>query len=159
MRKTSNKCNGGHSETPETNEGGINAMSEKYLSAAWDELVADATEEHDKRVVSLYVEAPYFGGPEEGGWWGHDFQLVEHVVCPSAAMAETLRARVERRADTMTDEAKTAWSKHCQRELDDAERRGIDPSDLPETDGHDAYHVMVESYAGENASTGSRQWQ
>ena len=22
--------------------------------------------------VSLYVNVPYYGGPEEGGWWGSD---------------------------------------------------------------------------------------
>lgn len=45
--------------------------------------------------VSLYAKTPFYGGPEEGGWWGHDVVLVSHQSVSSAEEAEAVKARLK----------------------------------------------------------------
>ena len=43
---------------------GNNNISEAFFTACSEAQPAK------QQVVSLYVDVPFYGGPEEGGWWG-----------------------------------------------------------------------------------------
>ena len=46
-------------------------MSDKSIFLqAWDEIIEDS-EVAQECYLSLYENVPYYGGPEEGGWWGY----------------------------------------------------------------------------------------
>ena len=109
--------------------------------------------------VSIYLKERYYGGPEEGGWYGTDLTLESSVQVQSKRLADELAAKLSSTADQKTKFAKTAWSKMCQRELDAAEASLIDPLDLPEPNLPDEYCVFVERVKGFHATRGSRHYE
>ena len=122
--------------------------------------VCDQAEESETHFVSLYVAVPYYGGPEEGGWWGTDVHLEATQGFPTKAQAEAARDRVEELARQATDAARRQWGDQCLRELDAAEARGMDAQDLfGETDGHDEYRVVIEKEPGSQSHRGCRYYE
>jgi hypothetical protein len=109
--------------------------------------------------VSLYVRAPYYGGPEEGGWWGSDTILVAYQEYPSEQQAEAARLAVEQLAAELTHEAKRGHGQQCLREMEWLEARGLDADYLPEVDGPEDYFVAVEEQPGALSSTGCRHYE
>ena len=109
--------------------------------------------------LSLYINMPYYGGPEEGGWWGWDTQLVQYRRYPCEELAAEDLASIERLAATATTESTLEWGRHCQRECDQAEARGIESADLPETDGAADYFVQIENDLGSAEKRGCRHYQ
>ena len=55
--------------------------------------------------VSLYVNSPYYGGPEEGGWWGEDCKLVAYQICADDEEADVVQAKVCELAESLTRDA------------------------------------------------------
>lgn len=106
--------------------------------------------------VSLYVELPYYGGPEEGGWWGRDVELVAYERYASEEAAEAALKAVQALADKLSKEAKDSFNRGCAAECEWLEARGLDDSFLPEVDGEASYMAYIESKPGEFASEGSR---
>jgi hypothetical protein len=106
--------------------------------------------------VSLYVELPYYGGPEEGGWWGRDVELVAYERFDSEEAAEAALKAVQALADKLSKEAKDSFNRACAAECEWLEARGLDDSFLPEVDGEASYRVYIEGQPGEFASQGSR---
>ena len=129
-----------------------------YITAAFEAIITDPIVEGENRIVSLYLVHQFYGGPEEGGWWGNDYVLEQWVECATEADAAKIYERIQTLAESLSKDAKTAWGEHCQREVDNANSRGIDPADLPETDGPDEYVVMIEARAGENNKRGDRHY-
>ena len=109
--------------------------------------------------VSLYMSSPFYGGPEEGGWWGRDTEIQSYYRFDTLEEAEHVVKAVEALAERLSKEARDAWSKQCQRECDHAEARGMDPADLPETDGEDEYFVVLESTLNSHARKDSRHYE
>lgn len=109
--------------------------------------------------VSLYVTTPYYGGPEEGGWWGEDNVLVAHHYCSNEVEAEAIKNKVEELAKQLSDEAKSAFGRMCVAQCDWLEQRGLDSDFLPEVDGEERYWVAVEEVPGENSSQGCRHYE
>jgi hypothetical protein len=108
--------------------------------------------------VSLYVTIPYYGGPEEGGWWGSDVKLVSYKHCASIEEARVLEARVGAVALRESKEAERVENAHCARQCDWLEARGLDSDSLPEVDGAEAYFVVIESKPGESEHQGDRHY-
>lgn len=108
--------------------------------------------------VSLYVSVPYYGGPEEGGWWGSDEMLVAYHRCASEEESELILSRVQELAKELSDEARRSFCQQCERECEWLESRGLESDFLPEVDGETAYFAVVESIPGQNARTGSRHY-
>jgi hypothetical protein len=107
--------------------------------------------------VSLYIRRPFYGGPEEGGWWGDDFDLV--MAQPYLSREEACAAATKAReyAETLTKQEEKKWTRQCSTEILFAEARGMEPSDIfPETDGHASYEVIVEDKLGDHAYKGDR---
>lgn len=109
--------------------------------------------------VSLYRTEPYYGGPEEGGWWGHDRTLVAYQECQDEETARYLERRVETLADKLSREAKNDFNRQCAAEMEWLEARGLDADYLPEVDGEIVYWVTVETQPGEHTSTGPRHYE
>lgn len=133
-------------------------MSTTYDKAAFEQICAEA-KPAKSFYVSLYVEDPYYGGPEEGGWWGSDTNLVAYHECVSDEAAEAIRKQVEALAEKLSKDAKDAFGRHCADSMEWLEARGLDADYLPEPDGESRYWVAVESRPGEHNSQGGRHYE
>ena len=128
------------------------------IQAAFDAICTEATPARAHH-VSLYRNEPYYGGPEEGGWYGSDTVLVAHVQVDTHEHAEAIRAEVEKLAEQMTKEAKDAFNRQCADECEWLEARGLDADYLREPDGENRYWVTIEDSAGEHAHQGTRHYE
>lgn len=109
--------------------------------------------------VSLYRREPYYGGPEEGGWWGSDYALVAYERFDSDEAASAAAEAVVELAERMSAEAKDAFNRQCAAECEWLEARGLDADFLPEVNGEVSYHVHVEDRPGSLAYEGSRHYE
>lgn len=129
-----------------------------YIQAAYQSLCKDA--KHPERVwVSLYQSVPFYGGPEEGGWWGRDSELLESQMFTDRATAEQVRDKVQEAAEDMKKAAKRSYGDQCRRECDWLEARGLDDDFLPEPDGPTDYFVVVEDQHGSREAKESRHYE
>jgi len=109
--------------------------------------------------VSLYSSQPYYGGPEEGGWWGSDTVLEAYQRFDSEEAAEAAREQVEALAAKMNREAKQRFGEQCLREMEWCDNRGVDYDYLPEPDGEESYFVTIEASPGEQSRQGCRHYE
>ena len=109
--------------------------------------------------VSLYISMPFYGGPEEGGWWGRDVELVASQRYASEEAAEAAAEAVRGYAAKLSKEAKDQFNAGCASEMEWLEARGLDADFLPEVDGEADYFVAVEDSPGSQASEGSRGYE
>jgi hypothetical protein len=109
--------------------------------------------------VSLYMIVPFYGGPEEGGWWGSDSKLIAYHQCSTDEEAEAVREKVLALADQLSKKAKRAYGEQCAREIAWLESRGLDDSFLPEVDGEIRYSVCTEETPGSMESRGCRHYE
>ena len=108
--------------------------------------------------VSLYVNVPFYGGPEEGGWWGNDTMLVAYYPAPSLDVAEEMFDRIKQYAKELNDDEQMRHGEHCLRECEWLDARGLEPDFLPEVDGPSSYWVNIEETLGAAAHRGERQY-
>lgn len=116
-----------------------------YLKSAFDEVCQDAikmTEESSWYVV-LMESCPFYGGPEEGGWYGNDQIVIGYQEFLTEEIASQIAERVRQLAEEMNIQAQTEYGNQCNRELDWCEKRGLDANYLPEPDGPSEYYVTV----------------
>jgi|PlaIllAssembly_1097288.scaffolds.fasta_scaffold00432_13 hypothetical protein len=108
--------------------------------------------------VALMERAPFYGGPEEGGWWGEDHILhaYQHYDTEEAARAAT--EQVTKLAQQLSEEARAAYGERCLRETEWLDARGLDDNFLPEPDGESEYYVLMSEGLPEE-SRGSRHWE
>ena len=126
-------------------------------SAAFYAVCKDAVKAKS-HYVSLYRIESFYGGPEEGGWWGHDYVLVASQECSTDAEANALANKVSDLAEELSKEAKDAFNRGCAMECEWLEARGLDADYLPEVSGEDRYAVYIEERAGEMAREGDRHY-
>lgn len=134
-------------------------MSDNYIKAAFDKVVADAVEANAS-YVSLYVSLPFYGGPEEGGWYGSDTELVEYRRCTNDEEAQALREAVLKMSETLNEEARQRFNEEMARQLEWVEEHDplCDDANVyfPEPDGEERYWVAVENRPGSMVSQGDR---
>lgn len=135
-------------------------MSEHdYVRHAFEEVIKDATQAEDSEIyVSLYVEVPFYGGPEEGGWWGADVELVSFKKFPSEEAAKATHAKVGELCTSLSKEAKDQYGDHCLRSMDWLDERGLDADYLPEPDGPTKFWVVTEAHLGSQARKDDRYY-
>jgi len=109
--------------------------------------------------VSLYEVVPFYGGPEEGGWWGRDTVLVAYKKCACAEEASAIRREVEKLAKELSEVSRRAYGDHCLLQMEWLEARGLDADYLPEPDGESFFFVAEEEVPGEQSDTGSRYYE
>jgi hypothetical protein len=132
-------------------------MASDALREAFERVCRDARPA-EGWYVSLLERVPYYGGPEEGGWWGEDVVLVASRRYDTEEAAEAARAAVDALARELTAEARAEFGRRCLEETEWLEARGLEDGSLPEVDGEAVYEVTVT--AGPPESTrGSRRWE
>ena len=109
--------------------------------------------------VSLYVNSPYYGGPEEGGWWGEDCKLVAYQICADDEEADFVQAKVCELAESLTRDAAKSFGNACLAQCEWLDARGLDSDYLPEVDGEESYFVAREIRAGSLSSVGCRHYE
>ncbi len=147
---------GGHP----TNHTEANQM--KYVIETMQEAFTKVCSEAKKPegcYVSLYCDRPFFGGHEEGGWWGSDTTLVAYQWYPTAEAAEAAVVSVKKYAEQKTAEAKRAYGEQCTRELEWLDERGLDSDALPEVNGEETFWVTNEVLPGSHESQGNRRYE
>jgi len=109
--------------------------------------------------IVLWKRTPFYGGPEEGGWWGNDETPVAYHRVSTLEAAEELRKQIEAEAAAHTAEASRAHGEACLNQLAYCEARGIDDSNsvYGEDDGAESYYVTVQEEVPE-ASRGDRHY-
>lgn len=113
-----------------------------YLQDAFDAVCKDA-KPAEGWYVSLMETVPYYGGPEEGGWWGSDTHIVAYQFFPTEEQAQAATTKVQRLAEELQDEARKSFGEHCLREMEWLDARGLDADYLPEPDGESKFYVLV----------------
>jgi hypothetical protein len=108
--------------------------------------------------VSLYVNRSYYGGPEEGGWWGADTELIASQECSNDVEAQAILAKVQELAAQKSKDAKQAYNQACRAQCEWLEARGLDDDFLREVDGEDKYWATVESTPGSQVRQGNRYY-
>ena len=117
-------------------------MTNNYLQAAFDQVCANA-KKAEGFYVALMERRPFYGGPEEGGWWGNDTIIVAYQHCSTEEEAEAKKAQVETFAIELSQQSKRDFGVQCLKEMDWLEARGLDSDFLPEPDGESDYFVIV----------------
>lgn len=112
----------------------------------------------DEWYVSLYRVTPFYGGPEEGGWWGEDVHLVAAQLASTKTQARQLRRQVLALAKRLDRESAREYGDRCLAESEWLDSRGLDDSFLPEVDGPTRHAVYVERRPGQHNSRGNREW-
>ena len=127
------------------------------IKQAFQAICTEATKANH-RYVSLYKEIPFYGGPEEGGWWGTDRVLVETQRFATEDDAESVVIAVRELAQKLTEDARRADSEAMARSVDWLEERRLDADFLPEPDGPEKYFVVVEEHPGSSEKQGERHY-
>lgn len=99
------------------------------------------------------VDIPFYGGPQEGGWWGVDTEVVAYHECISEEEANRLKDEVEKLAQELNAEARKTYGEQCLREMELEERGHV----LPEPDGPEEYKIVICQTVPE-AQRGNRVW-
>jgi hypothetical protein len=136
-------------------------MSMNHIRAAFEEVCTKAVVA-ESHYVSLYVDLPYYGGPEEGGWWGTDTELIAFQEVSSEAEAKAIKDQVLKLAEQLNEDARRRYYEDCARSVEWVEEH--DPMAevgdyFPEPDGDEKYWVAVETNPGSMKSTGSRYYE
>ena len=132
-----------------------------YVKAAFEQACVKA-QPAQSNYVSLYVDLPFYGGPEEGGWYGSDTELVAYQECSNDVESKALSEKVQQLAEQLSREAKDRFNAMCAKQLEWVEEHDpmADASDyFPEPDGEERYWVAVETRPGSHISRGSRYYE
>jgi hypothetical protein len=128
-----------------------------YISAAFEKACKGARRPREWHTC-LIETRPFYGGPEEGGWWGEDEILVAYKTFPTRRQAIRAGREAERLAREAETEARTAFGEHCLRQMEYLEDRGLEADWLPETDGPSSFRVVVRRDVPRN-SYGCRHYE
>lgn len=127
-----------------------------YLQSAFDAVIEEA-KQPEQHFVCLMEKVPYYGGPEEGGWWGTHTILVSYKEFPSKEAAEAASKAVQKLATELQNESRKEFGEQCLREMEWLDARGLDADFLPEPDGESEFYVIVATELPTNRY-GSRQY-
>jgi hypothetical protein len=114
----------------------------RYISHAFELAIPDAVT-RQSWYVTLMESAPFYGGPEEGGWWGQDTRIIAFKEFPSEETAKAAYEAVLKTAEEMTLLSRRRYGQECQESMDWLEARGLEADFLPEPDGESTYFVYI----------------
>jgi hypothetical protein len=101
--------------------------------------------------VALFESRPFYGGPEEGGWWGRDNILISYQKFETREAADIAVAAIQKLAYELTKEAKKSFGRQCLQEMEWLDERGLDSDYLREPDGESSYSVSVSERVPESS--------
>ena len=113
-----------------------------YIQEAFNKICNEA-KQAEGWYVSLMEEVPFFGGPEEGGWFGKDTVLHAYQWFPTEEQAEAAKHEVSKLAKELEAESRRAFGEQCLCEMELCDRLGVDADWLPEPDGESKFYVTL----------------
>lgn len=113
-----------------------------YLQQAFDAICNQSIQAGGCYVV-LMEEVLFYGGPEEGGWWGRNTYIVAYQHFPTRFQAEVAEREIRLLAEELQAESRKTFGEQCLREMAWLDARGLDADFLPEPDGESRYYVKV----------------
>ena len=120
----------------------MSRTTENYIHEAFN-LVCKEAKVTESWYVCLMERVPFYGGPEEGGWWGSDTIVEAYQEFASEELAHKAAKEVEKLALELSEQSKRAFGEQCLREMDWLEARGLEANWLPEPDGDSTFYVQV----------------
>lgn len=129
-----------------------------YINSAFHAICTESTEP-ERIWLSLYRVDQYYGGPEEGGWYGSDYVLTASQQFTTHGALDAAATRITALANDLTDQGKRAFGENCLRETEWLDARGLDDDFLPEPDGPTRYVVIQEEVRGSSESQGPRHYE
>lgn len=117
-------------------------MSDRYLQTAFDTVCQEAKQAQGF-YVTLMEDISFYGGPEEGGWWGHDHVIRAYQHFHTQEQAEAAKAAVDKLAEELSADSRRAFGDHCLREMEWLDARGLDADFLREPDGESNFYVVL----------------
>jgi hypothetical protein len=128
-----------------------------YINEAFNQ-VCKTAQKAEGSFVTLMESIPFYGGPEEGGWWGHDEHIIAYQHFTTLEQAESAKAQVELLAVEMNKQSKREYGDKCLRDIEWLEARGLDADFLPEVDGESKFFIIVSEGLPEE-TRGSRHYE
>ena len=122
---------------------------DNYIQEAFNRVCKKARKPHRWYVV-LFERVSFYGGPEEGGWWGSDSIVRGYQQFPSRKLANEAKEAVDKFAYSLTQQAKREDGAYCLRSMEWLEERGLEADFLPEPDGPSEYYVQITKRIPEN---------
>jgi hypothetical protein len=113
-----------------------------YIREAFEQVCKDA-KQPEKWYVILTECVSFYGGPEEGGWWGNDNIVIAYKEYPTEAAAKAAAVAVRQLAEELSQQSQREFGEQCLREMDWLDARGLDADFLPEPDGASKFYVTV----------------
>ena len=102
---------------------------DNIIERAWDRVVEDATKAEGCYVV-LFCDRPYYGGPEEGGWWGTDNLVVSYRRCSTQEEAEAILTKMDEEVKNLNREADLDHGHLCLAQCARADAMGVEVESL-----------------------------
>lgn len=128
------------------------------LQEAFNKVCSQA-KQRESHYVSLYCRHSFYGGPEEGGWWGTDVILEATQEFPTKELAQSAKVEIEKLAAKLTADERRSHDRMCLNQMEWLDNRGLEADYLPENDGPDEYKVYIEQTPGEHESYGCRHYE
>lgn len=128
-----------------------------YIQEAFN-LICQEKKEPSSYYVCLMENVQFYGGPEEGGWWGTDSILIAYQEFPTEELANEAKEKIEKLAEELNQCERDQHGQLCLNQMEWLESRGLDADYLPENDGPSEYHVYVDTEIPVS-SYGSRHYE
>lgn len=93
--------------------------------------------------LTLWSVESYYGGPEEGGWWGKDYTPLEYAVFTNEDEAFAAKEKIEELSKQLHRQARTDYLNFQKQQMEFCESRGLDSDFFAESDGPGEYRVTV----------------
>lgn len=129
-----------------------------FIKDAFYQICKKAEQINQSVFVCLMEKIPFYGGPEEGGWWGYDYILIAYQEFTNIEIAEKIKEQINKFAETLTKGKQKEYNKQCSKDTDWLNARGLNADFLSEPDGPSEYYVLVTKDIPEN-HYGSRHYE
>jgi hypothetical protein len=113
-----------------------------YLQAAFDEVCRNA-KVAEGWYVSLMCSESYYGGPEEGGWWGTNRHVVAYQYFSTEEAANAACEEVKKLARKLEEDSRKSYGQQCLAEMEWLDNHDLEADYLSEPDGPESYYVSV----------------
>lgn len=117
-------------------------VSQECLVDAFHRICDEAKQTSGQYLV-LAENCPFYGGPEEGGWWGNDHIVISYQRFETEEAVMEAKQKVDRLAKELTEESRRNHNEYCARQMEWLEVRGLDSDFLPEVDGESNFVVYI----------------
>lgn len=88
--------------------------------------VCENAQQSEGKYLCLMARVPYYGGPEEGGWWGEDHIVESYQFCENQVILDKILTEINELVRKENEETKTAYNRFCSDEWERDDSDGPD---------------------------------